>query len=168
MNSPTFFERLMGFLLGPDPAVPDGTPRDAPPTPPAGSASPAAFDYDDPRIPDTSRQRVAIVRTLIAEIEARAAAKGVTGPVLVDLKQMRDNHLPTLLASYIDIPAEHRAEIFRETGRSASYILNDGLDKMATRLRAMSKDLARGDIEAFSINSRFIESRYGDDTSPFD
>jgi hypothetical protein len=74
---------------------------------------------------------------------------------------MRELHLPQLIASYADIPAAHRAEIFRATGRSASYNLNEGLDRMITRAEALSRSLAQEDINSFADNLRFIERRYG-------
>lgn len=167
MSLARFFDRLLAALAGGDEPS-----RDAPAPAPRPDAPPPAtrieFDLDDPRVPETSRRRVETVRTLLAEVEARAAAKGIAGSAVIDLRQMRDNHLPGLLKSYVEIPAEHRAEIFRKTGHSASYILNDGLDQMAARLREMSRELAQGDIEAFAVNMRFIETRYGEQYSPFD
>ena len=74
---------------------------------------------------------------------------------------MRDLHLPQLIASYADIPPAHRAEIFRATGRSASYNLNEGLDRMISRAEALSRSLAQEDINSFADNLRFIERRYG-------
>lgn len=181
MSWSDFFARLLGVAPSqgaaqgpaPPPSAAPPPPAAPPAAPPAPRASPdprppVAFDYDDPRLPENARGRIAIVRTLIAEIEARAQTKGVGATDLIDLHQMRDNHLPTLLRSYVEIPAEHRAEIFRKTGHSASYILNEGLDKMATRLRAMSRSLAQGDLDAFAANTRFIDTRYGDEFSPLD
>ena len=108
------------------------------------------------------------MQALIADIEARAAVESEWSPVLLELRQMGDVHLPTLLQSYIDIPPAHRAEIFRKTGHSASFALNDGLDRMADRLREMSSSLAQGNLDAFTANMRFIESRYGAGYAPFD
>ena len=81
--------------------------------------------------------------------------------MLIEIHQISDVHLPTLIKSYIDIPAAHRAEVFRKTGRSASFLLNDGLDKMADRLRSMSLSMAQGNIDAFASTMRFIDMRYG-------
>ena len=71
-----------------------------------------------------------------------------------------------MLRSYADIPPEHRAEIFRETGRSASFLLNERLDKIVDRLEEMSRQLARGNLDAFSENIRFVDTKYG--LVPFD
>ncbi len=80
---------------------------------------------------------------------------------------MCEQHLPKMIRSYREIPPQHRAEIFRKTGRSASYALNDGLDKMIQRLRDISLHLAQDDINSFTANLDFIDRRYGDDNTPF-
>ena len=120
------------------------------------------FDYADTRIPDASRNHITKVLALIAEIEAGAAGEASWSPLLIEIRQLSEVHLPTLIKSYIDIPAAHRAEIFRKTGRSASFLLNEGLEKMNDRLRAMSLSLAQGNIDAFTSNMRFIDMRYGE------
>ena len=100
---------------------------------------------------------------LIDDIDAAAAGEASWSPLLIEIRQLSEIHLPTLIKSYIDIPAAHRSEIFRKTGRSASFLLNEGLEKMNDRLRAMSLSLAQGNIEAFTSNMRFIEMRYSKD-----
>lgn len=159
--NPSFLDRLLTLFRGSPP------PRE----PEAASAAPpakVAFDFDQPGIPDTARPRIETVRKLIADIHKRAAADTMWSSVLFELHQMGEVHLPTLLQSYIEIPPDHRADIFRKTGRSASFILNDGLDKMAARLREMSASLAQGNLDAFTANMRFIDGRYGEGFAPSD
>ena len=47
--------------------------------------------------------------------------------VLGELVQMRDEHLPKLLRSYVEVPPQYRKEIFKNTGRSASFLLEEAL-----------------------------------------
>lgn len=154
----SFLERL-GKLFGdaPRPAGTSSPPAPADPAPAPGLAA------DDPRLPDASRPRVARLLALIADLEARSARDPLMASALTEVRQMRDIHLVKLVTSYADIPPAHRAEIFRKTGKSASYVLNEGLDKMIDRLAAMSRDLAQDDIDSFADNLRFIETRYGKD-----
>ena len=128
---------------------------------PVAPATVAPFDYSDTRIPDASRSHIAQVLALIAEIETAATGEASWSPLLIEIHQLSEVHLPRLIKSYIDIPAAHRAEIFRKTGRSASFLLNEGLEKMNDRLRAMSLSLAQGNIDAFTRNMGFIDMRYG-------
>ncbi len=126
------------------------------------------FDLEDPRIPDNSRALVKSIRELITDIDKRAAQQEEFCPNRIEIRMMRDVHLPKMLISYIEIPEQHRAEIFRKTGRSASYMLHEGLKKMAARLTAMSTSMAQGNIDTFTTNLRFIESRYGEEFTPLD
>ncbi len=119
------------------------------------------FSAEDPRLPDASRPIVARMLGLIADIEARTQDDSLLVSALVEVRQMRDSHLPRLVSSYAEIPPEHRAEIFRKTGHSASYNLNQGFEKMVARLETLSRSLAQEDIDSFADNLRFIDHRYG-------
>jgi hypothetical protein len=144
-------------------------PRTAPaPAPPTPEPERVAFDLDDPRIPDNSRALVKKISELITDIDMRAATEEGFSTNGIEIRMMRDVHLPKMLLSYVEIPEQHRAEIFRKTGRSASYMLHEGLKKMADRLNAMSTSMAQGNIDTFTSNLRFIESRYGESFSPLD
>ena len=101
--------------------------------------------------------------SLIGDIEARSRDDALLVAALTEVRQMRDTHLPQLVKSYAEIPAAHRAEIFRKTGRSASYNLNAAFDRMIARLEALSRTMAQEDIDSFADNLRFIEHRYGSD-----
>jgi CII-binding regulator of phage lambda lysogenization HflD len=149
-----FLETLAGWFgskPAPTPVVPD-----------AGTSTPR-FSAEDPRLPDASRPIVARMLALIADIEARTQDESLLVSALAEVRQMRDSHLPRLVLSYAEIPPEHRAEIFRKTGRSASYNLNQGLEKMVARLETLSRSLAQEDLDSFADNLRFIDHRYGSD-----
>jgi hypothetical protein len=153
-SSPGLLQRIAAILGGSGPAR-----RSA-----AAAADPAPLPRltaEDERLPDASRPRLAQLLALIADIEARADASPLLASAIIEVRQMRDAHLPRLLASYADIPPAHRAEIFRATGRSASYEFNAALDRMLERASALSRSLAQQDINDFAANLRFIERRYG-------
>lgn len=122
-----------------------------------------ALSIDDPRLPTASKSRMARLIALISELEARRDESGALASTHAEVCQMRDVHVPRLIASYAEIPREHRAEIFRSTGQSASYNLNAGLDRLIGRLEQLSRSLAQDDIDGFADNLRFIEQRYGRD-----
>jgi hypothetical protein len=162
MVTKSLWERLVGAFRPAAPSEPAAArPTAVPPTAPAEPP----FNYDDPRIPQASRERVRLIRTLADDLEKRAGERGLSHE-LAELERLRSAHLPKLLQSYIDIPPEHRAQVFRETGRSASYLLDERLDKMLDRLEDISSMLARGNVDAFTQNIHFIDARYG--PSPFD
>lgn len=149
-----FLDRLAVWLNGPAQPVP-APPRIEPPVP--------AVTADDPRLPGASRPLVARLLALIADIEARTHGDTLMISALTEVRQMRDSHLPRLIESYAEIPPAHRAEIFRQTGRSASYNLNQGFERMIERVEALSRTLAQGDLDSFADNLKFIETRYGKD-----
>jgi len=120
----------------------------------------SAQGFDETKIPMGAREKVAQITTLLHELEARCEERPGLGP-RDELERIRTLHLPRLIQSYIDIPQEFRAEVFRETGRSASYILADQLEKLLGRLREISRMIARGDVDAFAQNVRFIDMQYG-------
>lgn len=162
MAKPGFFQRLLAALgFRPEPPPPP-----AAPLPPPQPAAPR-IDLHDERIPESSRDRVALIMSLVGDLEERAAQRGLATE-RKEVERISSVHLPRLLQSYIDIPPEHRAEVFRETGRSASFLLNERLDKMTSRLREISKMLARDNLDAFSTNMQFIDRHYGSSESPFD
>lgn len=135
------------------------------PAPFRESPAPPSFDFDDERIPDVARAQVVTIRRLLTDLEQRALAKA-SAQELAELRQIADVYLPKLLQSYVDIPPEARAEIYRQTGRSASFALKDRLQTIEARLREISHLLAREDLDAFHQNMRFIDQRFG--KSPFD
>jgi hypothetical protein len=164
MAEPGILQRLLAALgFGPKPPPPPPEPQPQAPAPPARPS----VDLDDERIPDSSRDRVALIVGLVSDLEERAAKRGLASE-RKELERISSVHLPRLLQSYFDIPPEHRAEVFRETGRSASFLLNERLDKMTSRLREISKMLARDNLDAFSTNMQFIDRHYDSSDSPFD
>lgn len=149
-----FLETLAGWF--------GSRPAPTPVVPEAGAPI-SRLSTEDPRLPDASRPIVARMLALIADIEARTQDDSLLVSALAEVRQMRDSHLPRLVSSYAEIPPEHRAEIFRKTGRSASYNLNQGLEKMVARLETLSRSLAQEDLDSFADNLRFIDHRYGSD-----
>ncbi|MET1112907.1 MAG: hypothetical protein ABWX67_15430 [Allosphingosinicella sp.] len=160
MANKGIFQRLLealGLIQPPPPPAPP---------PPAPAAAPR-INLEDERIPESSRKRAEQIVGLVADLQERAAQRGLTSE-LQELERISTVHLPRLIESYIDIPAEHRSEVFRQTGRSASFLLNERLDKMTQRLREISKMLARDNLNAFSTNLHFVDGHYGSHDSPFD
>jgi len=167
MRERTLIEKLLAFLGFPVAERDGPTPPVLPPPSPAITApsAPAPSTLDD-RLPPSALQRVTEIRAMLGKLEQQTADRALFEEKL-EIERLKANHLPRLLRSYVDIPPEHRGEIFRETGHSASYLLNERLDKILKRLREMSAQLARGNLNAFSENIRFVDTQYGA-SSPFD
>lgn len=160
MSSNSFIARISKALRG-EPA------RVLPPLPATPAIPLVVVDYEDARIPGSAKDRIRRIQACIHEVETALAREDMPGFSRVDIDQMREQHLPKLVKSYIDIPEAHRSEIFRKTGKSASFILNDSLEQMQAKIDAILRGLAQKDIDAFNNNIRFVDQRYTSQ-NPFD
>ena len=136
------------------PAAPVSAPATDVPTPAV------AFDFDDERIPDAARDRLGVIAALLDDLMQAAARSPAAAAGLAEATRIRDVYLPELMHSYFAIPAKHRAEIFRETGRSASFLLGERLDKLAARLRETSRVIAQSPLDDFNQKLGFLDSRF--------
>ncbi|MEI6643727.1 MAG: hypothetical protein WCL10_16985 [Novosphingobium sp.] len=160
MSNNGFFTRIGKALRG-------EAPPSMPSAPAAPAVLPATIDYEDDRIPSSAKARIRRILAGLLEVENALLREDMPNFSRVDIDQMREQHLPKLVKSYIDIPEAHRAEIFRKTGKSASFILDDSLDQMQTRVDTILRSLAQKDIETFTNNTKFVGERYSTN-NPFD
>lgn len=166
MAERSFMDRLRAFFGFPVRAESEDA-RGADALPPPAAPPPSADQSYGGRLPESSQGMVREINALLTELERRAHGKSLFEET-IELQRLKTTHLPSLLQSYVEIPPEHRAEVFRETGRSASYLLNERLGKILERLHDLSRQLARGNLNAFTENIRFIDMRYDAMSSPFD
>jgi hypothetical protein len=159
------FWNFLRSAFGFGPAAPSAPAPEPTVSVPRVAPEPEDADIDD-RLPDSSVERVHAIRAMAAELERQCRSEGLVQEK-IELERLRTSHLPVLLRSYVAIPPAHRAEVFRETGRSASFLLNERLDKILARLHEMSRQLARGNVDEFTQNIRFVDMNYGKN-SPFD
>lgn len=147
-------------------AITGAPPTPAPPVPAAPAVPRVTMDYEDNRIPSGAKDLIRRILACLEQVEDLMQREQVPGFSRLDVEQMRDVHLPKLVKSYVDIPEEHRTEIFRKTGKSASYILCDSLEQMQSKIDDILRNLAQHDIDAFVDNTRFVTERYTN-TDPF-
>lgn len=143
------------------------SPDAAPPAPAPAQPSAPRVDFDDQRLPENARKSARTIAELIERLVKQADHSAFDRIVLGELVQLRDEHLPKLLRSYIDVPVEFRKEIFKKTGRSASFVLEEALGKMRARVEALARDLAQSELDAFANNADFVTRRYGKVEDPF-
>lgn len=130
------------------------------------AAQPVRSDPEMPGLPADARPRVQAINELLESIDRRIGQDLLGQPLVIEMEQMRDRHLPKLLRSYVEIPPDHRREIFRKTGRSASTHLAESLDAMSQRLQDIDKALASEHLDTFEDNARFISRTYGRGSDP--
>jgi hypothetical protein len=154
------FDSLRKMFAAPAPAPGAGPAPSAPAAPPP--ALPHGVDYNDERVPAPVRKKIDVILAALAEVGTMMDREQVQAVSRTEIELMRDEHLPKLVKSYIDIPPAHRTEIFRKTGKSASFILEESLDTMKARIDEIARNLAQHDLDAFSSNAAFISRRYSD------
>jgi hypothetical protein len=81
-------------------------------------------------------------------------------PDAQDARRLMSVHLPGLIDRYANVPAAYRGEADAE-GKTIDQRLVEGLSATRTALSDVSERLAKRDVDAFSTQGRFIESRYG-------
>lgn len=134
---------------------------------PEGSKALSNFDFADERIPSASLPRIEKIEALLMQIEAQAALTESGRDALDEARRIRNKYLPELMISYFQIPSAHRAEIFRRTGKSASFQLNERLDTMIDELHRISASFAADKIDLFTVNLRFIDQNFIKKSDPF-
>lgn len=128
----------------------------------ASSVAPKAINTTnttDPNLPQSTKDRIPALLRRIEEVMARARADSAMTEVS-QLERMRNDHLEKVLGAYLEIPKEHRGEIYVRTTKSASFHLNDAIDKMAERIEEISRSLAADKINVFADNASFVMKNY--------
>lgn len=125
------------------------------------AALPVSSDPDMEGLPDGVRPLVRTINDKIMMIDRRIGQDVLGQPLIIEVEQIRDRHMPKLLRSYVEIPADHRREIFNKTQKSASVHLAESLRAIEERLDDISKDLSREHLDTFEDNARFITRTYG-------
>jgi hypothetical protein len=128
-------------------------------TPSTPVTAPKATHTTDPRLPKSTQEKLPVLLRRIEEVMARARSDDAMTEVS-QLARMREDHLEKVLGAYLEVPEEHRGEIYRRTTKSASFHLNDAIDKMAERIEEISRSLADDKINVFSDNASFVMRNY--------
>ena len=122
---------------------------------------------DNPKIPGVARPVVVEIEGKIDRILGAIGRHELGDMTPREMTDLRDVHLPALISSYVGIPADHRARIFEEKKKSASYVLKDSLDVISADLDETIARLAQREISSFDDANRFIADRYGKRKDPF-
>jgi len=86
-------------------------------------------------------------------------------PDAQDARRLMSIHLPGLVERYANVPAAYRTDADAE-GLTVDERLVEGLEAGRGALAEVSERLAKRDVDAFSTQGRFIQSKYGEPESP--
>jgi hypothetical protein len=81
-------------------------------------------------------------------------------PDAQEARRLMSTHLPSLLDRYANVPSAYRSQPDAE-GKTVDQRLVEGLSASEVALGEVTERLARRDVDAFSTQGRFIESKYG-------
>lgn len=104
-----------------------------------------------------------VVDGISAELSTLKQTLGRVDPLdpdAQDARRLMSVHLPGLIGRYANVPQAFRSEADAE-GKTVDQRLIEGLSASRTALSEVSERLARRDVDAFSTQGRFIESKYG-------
>lgn len=84
----------------------------------------------------------------------------VLDPDAQEARRLMSVHLPGLIERYANVPPAYRSEVDAE-GKTVDERLVEGLAASRAALGDVTERLAKRDVDAFSTQGRFIESKYG-------
>jgi hypothetical protein len=84
----------------------------------------------------------------------------VLDPDAQEARRLMSVHLPGLIERYANVPPAYRSEVDAE-GKTVDERLVEGLSASRAALGDVTERLAKRDVDAFSTQGRFIESKYG-------
>jgi hypothetical protein len=113
-------------------------------------------------LPALAAPQVDAIAARLATLEPQLATVAANDPVAADLNRLLGQHLPDLVERYTRVPEDQR-RVAGPDGASIETRLVDGLAVVDSELARVSEQLAAGDRDAFLIQGRFLESKYGGD-----
>jgi hypothetical protein len=144
---------------------------DAPPPMKLATARPAVLPAQVDAWLDTKRRALpALAAPKVDAISAQLAALGpqlaavpAGDPTALELNRLLGKHLPELVDRYEKVAPEQRKTATVPGGPTIERQLVDGLGLIEAELARVNDDLGRQDRDAFAVQGKFLENRYGKD-----
>jgi hypothetical protein len=114
------------------------------------------------QLPPAAGQRIDTINGQLPMLEAQLADVNPLDPLAQDARRLLGQHLPELIERYERVPPQYRRERDGE-GMSVDERLLSGLDAAKAAIDDLGRRLTRQEVDEFSTQGRFIESRYGED-----
>ena len=112
-------------------------------------------------LPAPARAEIDAISARLPALKQSLERVETLDPKAQEARRLMSIHLPGLIDRYLNVPREYRGQPDSE-GMTVDERLVDGLSAAKTALNEISEDLARGDLNAFETQGRFIKSRYGE------
>jgi hypothetical protein len=120
-----------------------------------------SFLYQNRRaLPAPAQEVVDQINSSLGTLKQTLERTDPMDPDAQDARRLMSIHLPGLIDRYAKVPPAYRSETDGE-GKTIDQRLVEGLSATRTALGEVSERLAKRDVDAFSTQGRFIESKYG-------
>jgi hypothetical protein len=120
-----------------------------------------SFLYQNRRaLPAPAQEVVDQINSSLGTLKQTLERTDPIDPDAQDARRLMSIHLPGLIDRYAKVPPAYRNETDGE-GKTIDQRLVEGLSATRTALGEVSERLAKRDVDAFSTQGRFIESKYG-------
>jgi len=114
------------------------------------------------QLPPAAAQRADSIAAQLPMLEKQLADLNPIDPLAQDARRLAGQHLPDLITRYERVPAQYRRERDGD-GMSVDERLVSGLDAARAAIDDLGRRLSRQEVDEFSTQGRFLESRYRDD-----
>lgn len=116
------------------------------------------------QLPPAAGQRLTAIQGQLPMLEKQLADVAPLDPLAQDARRLMGEHLPELIERYERVPAQYRRERDGD-GVSVDERLVSGLDAASAAIDDLGRRLSKQEMDEFSTQGRFLESRYRDDPS---
>lgn len=114
-----------------------------------------------PALPAPALTQIDAISAQLPLLEKRLETLDPLDPLAQDARRLMGQHLPDLLDRYEKVPAAYRQQQ-DGGGLTVEDRLLSGLGAARSAIDDIGEKLAKGDLNAFETQGRFIESRYKD------
>ncbi len=144
---------------------------DAPPPMKLATAKPtvlpaqvdAWLDAKRRALPALAAPKVDAISAQLAALAPQLAAVPAGDPTALELNRLLGKHLPELVDRYEKVPLAQRKTPAAPGGPTIERQLVDGLGLIEAELARVNDQLGKDDRDAFAVQGKFLESRYGKD-----
>ena len=144
---------------------------DAPPPAKLATAKPtvlpaqvdAWLDAKRRALPALAAPKVDAISAQLAALGPQLAAVPANDPTALELNRLLGKHLPDLVDRYEQVAPAQRKMAAAPGQPTIERQLVDGLGLIEAELARVNDDLGRADRDAFLVQGKFLENRYGTD-----
>jgi hypothetical protein len=114
-------------------------------------------------LPALAAPKVDAISAQLAALGPQLAAVPAGDPTALELNRLLGKHLPELVARYEKVPDAQRKMAETPGGPTIERQLVDGLGLIEAELARVNDQLGKDDRDAFAVQGKFLETRYGKD-----